>query len=1188
VQSTTDIAEALKAFGGDPQRAAPLASFLGFQPVLSPQDLLAGPLRGGLKWFFAQRTDYFGVKELYRVGSYHAGPSSVGLWVAVLSDWGLRSTDRDRPRRRIARAIVEQVQDARAMVILVPNELQRPHVKEAEFVLPRSAAAVSKGVDTGTAVSSVRALVDLESPNRFHRDLLRELALWPGASLLEVSQHWQKVFSVERVTTRFYQEYMRVRDRMAKALLAHNKGHSVVSKLTDEEAKAWATRQLGRMLFLWFLQEKRWLGGPGGQGYRDYLVRLWHKRHQAPVQEYYRGLLVPLFFEGMATGTPSQSVRELLSYTPYLNGGLFRKNRLEDAVDDGGEVSIPDEVFDPDTDEDPPRTVLGLLSRYRFTVRESTPDDQSVDPDPELLGRVFENLYQGDARHDTGTYYTPREIVHFMCRQALDGYLRDQTGVTQDTLDWLRKQAIEKEEGGQPLPRELEERLVSALELVRVCDPAVGSGAFLLGMMQEIILLRRGIEHSKREYIQDEEQLITDWKRHAIQYSLYGVDINPEAVEICQLRLWLSLVLDLPEPPADHPLPNLDFRIVAGDSLVDRVADITFKESWPVPGQLTMSLEAQRHITDLEREMARYRQEFDATHRDPARLRKLRDRIAAAQAEIIRLQLEEALASAEGEARRARTASAGRRAEARADLVRGILSELARRDFALVQKPFLWPVAFPDILQEGRSGSGFDIVLANPPYIRQERLDARDQESYRQAFPEVFAGTADILVFFYSRALQILRPGGWLAFITSNKYMRAAYGRDIRAYLAQAAEIHRILDFGDLPLFETNGRSVASYPAVLIGKKDGAQQGHNLRVADLTCPIRRRLAERGLNVNSENVRWVLEDLGGLLEEAEVPEYPQVLLRRDGWVLEDPALVRLFHRLMEQGTPLGELVKGRIYRGVLTGLNEAFVIDQDKRDELIAEDPRSAELIKPWLRGRDIKRWRAEWAGQYIIAIQNSGDADAVHPWSKARSEAEARRMFHESYAAVHDHLSWFEGALRKRQDQGRFWWELRACTYYADFDRPKVIFNRFINKPTFAYDERGFFHNDACYFIVAPSPAIAAIVNSKVGWWLLSHLCTPLQNGYLQVFVQFLEPLPVPSIDKGLEGRLTALVKVLTNAPANPEAEAELEDLVGDAYGLSASERSNISHWINQRALAYGPTSEIDDGGNYAETQDPN
>lgn len=1165
MQVTDEIVEAIKEFGGHPQKAAPLASFLGFQPINSPQDQLAGPLRGGLKWFFAQRSDRFGVKELYRVGSYDAKPGSVGLWIAVLSNWGSGSTDRDRARRRVARALIEQTPDARALALLVPNELERRR-NEAEFVLPRSAAAVGKASDSGTAVSSVRALVNLEQPNRFHRELLRDLSIQPGASMLDVSLHWQQVFSVERVTTRFYEEYSKVRDRMAEALLEHNKAHPVVSKLAVEVRRAWATRQMGRMLFLWFLQSKQWLGEPDGQGYPNYLVRLWDKRRQASVQEYYRDLLVPLFFEGMATDRPSQAVAELLGYTPYLNGGLFRTNRLEDEMNQAGEVSLPDEVFDPNIELYQPHTVLSLLSGYRFTTRESTPDDQSVDPDPELLGRVFENLYQGDERKKTGTYYTPREIVHFMCRQALDGYLRDQTGATQKILDWLREQVTEKEDDSHPLPTEVEERLVLALESVRVCDPAVGSGAFLLGMMQEIILLRRGIEYSKREYIPDEEQLVTDWKRHTIQYSLYGVDINPEAVEICQLRLWLSLVLDLLKPPQDAPLPNLDFRIVAGDSLVDRLADVVFRESWPAPGQLMMSLEAQRQVSNLERQITQWRQEFESTHKNPPRLRQLRNRIATAQAQIIHLHLEEALTRAHESALSAKNRVAKKRAQAHAALLGELIADLEKRDFALVQKPFLWPIAFPDILPEGQANCGFDIVLANPPYIKQEKLDATDQDSYQKAFPEVYTGTADILVFFYARALQILRAGGWLAFITSNKYMHTAYGSGLRAHLPAVLAVHRVLDFGDLPLFEANGKPVAAYPAVVVGRKGEIQDEHALRVADLTYPIRKELAQRGLKVNPENARWTLEDLGGLLDEAEVPNYPQVLLRKEGWILEDPALVRLFERLMNQGRPLGEFVDGRIYYGIKTGLNEAFVIDQAKRDELVAEDPRSAEIIKPWLRGRDIKRWRTEWAGLYLIAVQNSGDSTAKTPWRRARSEAEARRIFKEHYPAVHDHLSYFEndfinrrgkqqGGLRARQDQGHFWWELRACDYYPTFAIPKVIWPDITGIMRFAWDTTGLYLGNTAYIGVGPKWMVA-LLNSSILEFLARTVSTSIRGGYMRLIYSNVAPLPIVEPGKELAERLSAIASTET-----ADRDAQVNELVADAYDLQPNELKMVEDW---------------------------
>ena len=544
-----DVTEILAEFGGNPQRAEGLAAFLGFEPIPNPEDRLAGLLSGGLKQYLRGRDEQtYGVSELYRVGRRKAAPAEAGLWVGVLSEWGYRSTDRDRSRRRVTRALVEQVTDRRSLALLVPPP--GDDRREAELVFPRTQVGSSKG-----AVTSVRAHLDLDNPTRFHRDLLRGLRVPPGANLLDVSRAWQQEFSVERVTTRFYQEYAAVRDRIAEALLANNRDHPVVKSFTEEEARAWATRQMGRVLFLWFLQAKRWLGEPGGRGSVTYLRDLWHKRADAEDGEYYRGILVPMFFDAMATGSSSRNEPPHPGLcAPYLNGGLFRRNALEDRIHDAGEVTLPDEVFDPYSDEDDgsddeegrEKTLLGLLSRYRFTTRESTPDDQSVDPDPELLGRVFENLYQGDERKGTGTYYTPREIVHFMCREALDGYLRDATGVEQSTLNVLRQEAVGSRDEYERIPDIPADALVDALETVRVCDPAVGSGAFLLGALQEVVVLRRGILFSQRSYVEPHElyQMVSDWKRRIIENSLYGVDINPEAVEICRLRLWLSMVLD--------------------------------------------------------------------------------------------------------------------------------------------------------------------------------------------------------------------------------------------------------------------------------------------------------------------------------------------------------------------------------------------------------------------------------------------------------------------------------------------------------------------------------------------------------------------------------------------------------------------------------------------------------------------
>ena len=1149
-----DITTALLDFGGDPQNAGSFAALLGFKPVASPVDLLAsaGGATSLRDYFRARGDDFFGVHSLFRVGDYGAGAAFAGLYLAELQDWGERSGARDRARRRVARAVVEHTADARALIVLAPQAWERVIQSEIEIVLPRASDS-----DSSSALTTVRALVDTSAPSRFHRDRIRSLMLEPGLSIAEVADRWRLAFSVEEVTRKFYSDYADVRDRIAKELAHANPSHAAVKNLSEDECKAWATRQLGRVLFLWFLQAKRWLGYDGtGEGPETYLADLW-RACQSDGGGYYRDVLHPLFFEGMGK-RPSQrspEARDRLGQVPYLNGGLFRNNALEDRIEAVGVVDLDDDLFDPDPERRD--TALGLLGHYHFTTRESTPDDQSVDPDPELLGRVFENLYQGDARHDSGTYYTPRELVHFMCRQALHGWLSDRTGADLDLIELVRLEAVEPQDVGDDelIDAETARRLGDELDVVRICDPAVGSGAFLLGAMQEITQLRRGLALAAGTSDEEIERSVAAWKRRAIHWSLYGVDINPEAVDICHLRLWLSLVLDLQSPLNVEPLPNLDFRVVVGDSLIDRICGVALPDSLPLDDQ-QLPFDSSGRLDQQRRLIDRWKREFDAEHDNPARLRELRGNIARAVRRILTAYADIAI---ERERQRRQEDRDSRAARARITQLERARADLdAERGF---WKPFLWPVLFHEVFRD----SGFDLVLANPPYVRQERISADDQVVFKEAFSEVYAGTADLLVFFYARALQILREGGWLAFVTSNKYMRAAYGQGLREHLANSVVLTRIADLGDLPVFDSNGRTIAAYPAVLVGRRGRAAADHALEVVDLTWPVRRELAREDKPTSPATVRDSLTDLGTLLGASAVRDYPQLLLRQHDWILEDPALVRLFERLMAQGTPLGEFVAGRIYYGIKTGLNEAFVIDQATRDALVDSDPKSAEIIKPWLRGREIKRWSPEWSGLYLIRLQNSGDADANNPWAGATSEAEARKVFAASYPAIHDHVSSFEHRLRPRSDQGRYWWELRACAYYAELESPKMIWPDIAREVRFALDTRGSYVDTTCFAIPIESQWLLTVMNSELCEFLLCQISSTLRGGFLRPKRQYMVRLPIVNPPPEIERRLESIAH--TGIAGEAMDNDALNAMVFDLYGLSAGDIALISDLFHRRSL---------------------
>ena len=626
------------------------------------------------------------------------------------------------------------------------------------------------------------------------------------------------------------------------------------------------------------------------------------------------------------------------------------------------------------------------------------------------------------------------------------------------------------------------------------------------------------------------------------------------------------MVLDMDEPPpanSDWALPNLDFQIVAGDSLVDRVAGVTFKESWPTPKGLQLGMELQGKLQRLENNITQRRRQFEGTHRNPKRLRELRDLIARDQREVVRLHLVDALEKAEADletlnknGRPAKTAL--RKANSLIERIRSLLDNVESADFALVQRPFLWPIAFPEVLREGRpQGPGFDIVLANPPYVRMEKLDNEDELSYGEAFPEVSASRADILVYFYARALQILRSSGWLSFITSNKFMRAGYGAQTREHLPASLRIQRVIDFGDLPLFEANGKAIAAYPAVLVGSRSDDTTQHKLKVADLAGPVRKALSGDNLKVNPESVRGMLEDLEGLLAKSETDAFPQVLLRRDGWILDDPSLVRLFVRLMDQGTPLGESVKEHVYAGVKTGLNKAFVIDQAKRDELVEEDSHSADLIKPWLRGMDINRWKADWAGLYIIFASRGVDID--------------------QYPAIKEHLNWFRGDLEKRATASLHpWYELQQPQegIHHLFGHSKIVWPDITPEARFAYDATGSYVDITCFAVPTESAWMLAVMNSGLVEFLLCQVTSTLRGGYLRPKRQYTTRLPIVTPDAEARTELEALTNEILSLEDSPEQveaiEREIDAIVFHTYGLSAPERKLVLDWLGERREAMG------------------
>jgi type I restriction-modification system DNA methylase subunit len=896
----------------------------------------------------------------------------------------------------------------------------------------------------------------------------------------------EEAFNIEKVTKEFFEKYRELFFRVNEELDIITKNNSSIKD--DFQNKGVSTvdftkKLLGQIVFLYFLQKKGWFGvardGEWGSGSRHFLRELFDRKH-GQYKNFFNDILEPLFYEALRYDRSDDDdyYSKLNCRIPFLNGGLFDPIGGYDWVHQ--DVLLPNGLFSNATktkEGDTGNGILDIFDRYNFTVKEDEPLEKEVAVDPEMLGKVFENLLEVKDRKSKGTYYTPREIVHYMCQQSLIHYLCNTLPsaplpIIHDiemlihygedvTENEARVMDAGKETGRyyHKLPESIRQNadlIDKKLADIQVCDPAIGSGAFPVGMMAEIVRVRTVLS----AYLKDDHRTPYMFKRHCIQNSLYGVDIDQGAVEIAKLRLWLSLVVDEDDIKQIKPLPNLDYKIVCGNSL----------------GSVRRDVLNDHLFAELERLKGRF---FDETSPGQKKAEKAR--------------------------------------------IGELISKLTHND-----AHFDYAIFFSEVFDHG---GGFDIVIANPPYVRQEGIKEL-KPLLCQQFGKFYCGTADLYTYFYKRGLENLKPGGHLCFIAPNKFMRAAYGKNTRVLLTTDATPKTVIDFGDLPIFDAT-----TYPSILLLQKRRPAPNEKTIAATFT--------DRG-------------ELERIDETLALKRFamPISALKADGWTLEQPEVLALMEKLRAAGTPLGEYVKGRFYYDIKTGLNEAFVIDDETKDRLIAEDPKSAELIKPWLRGRDIKRWKAEWAGLYLITIPSS--ANKEWSWSDAKTENQALKKFQGTYPAVHQHLSRWEKNLRVRDDQGKYFGELRSCVYYREFEQPKIIIPAITNNVQYAIDYSRHLSNDKTSICVSECPEfMAALLNSELLWWLMQNQAATRSGGFYEFKPMYVTQLPIAPATPTQQAPIISLVQAILADPDSPDVprlEKQIDQLVYQLYNLTPDE----------------------------------
>lgn len=921
-------------------------------------------------------------------------------------------------------------------------------------------------------------------------DILQNTRTDPSLAEIETA------FSVEAVTKEFFKLYTGLFEEL----------HDALEKLTQKDATIreefenksistvdFAKKLMGQIVFLYFIQKKGWLGVERGQewgtGPRNFLGWL-AKGEYCQYRNFFNDVLEPLFYDTLAHDRGHEAWDDRFGCRiPFLNGGLFEPLGGYDW--EKTDILLPNSLF---TNTEPVEEgitgtgIFNVFDRYNFTVNEAEPLEKEVAIDPEMLGKVFESLIEENRRKGMGAYYTPREIVHYMCQESLIQYLDNAINIQSESIvlgkpvqenllgptepqQGTLKTAAYKERvprgeletfvhlGEQishyeavetdyrvKMPKSIEQqaRLIDEkLQAIRICDPAVGSGAFPIGMMMEIVRSRSTLT----PYFNDiHERTPYHFKRHAIQNCLYGVDIDAGAIEIAKLRAWLSLVVDEEDVHQIKPLPNLDYKMVVGNSLFG-------------VGRTLFNQELFQRLEDLK---PRYFDEIDTAIK------------ATLKTEID-------------------------------DLIHQLTGGNQVFDFEIY---------FSEVYHEK---SGFDIVIANPPYISHDQI-TEDKRVLKRQFKS-FSAFADIYCVFIERALMITRRAGLLCFVTSNSYLKAEYGSNLRTFLSATSTIRMLHTLEASQIFSEAIVNVA----ILLAEKIGSQ---------------------GLGTALVSIRpW---NTGSFREHVFSSSYqiPITHFNSSQWSLARQEVLAIKLKIESSGQTIKQL-GGKIRLGIATGFNKAFVIEQSTKEKLVAAQSSVADIIVPIIRGKDIQKYGALNPKVFLIAAKNG---------------VSIRR----DYGAIYNYFETFGEDFRQRGAQGQNWWNLRACAFYDDFDQGKIVWIELTDQARFTHCSAGIWCLNSSYFMLAPrgysENYLLSILNSRVIQFYLKLIAQTSGMGVPRWINLYVEQFPIPDAPSAKRKQLEAIVGTILaikkdNLDATTtELEREIDRLVYALYGLTEEE----------------------------------
>ncbi|MGL2787627.1 class I SAM-dependent DNA methyltransferase [Helicobacter pylori] len=1082
-------------------------------------------------------------------------------------------------------------------------------------------------------------------------DDFKELPLIYQVLSQEVLLKQKKTLDANTLNKDFYEELLYIlgleeQNEKGKTLIKPSHTQNSLSyalkeqykNLDDEEVMALLIAWNNRILFLRLLE--------------SLLISFKHFEKPFLTTENFKDFNDPntLFFEVLAKKNSDRSQdkeNKILDKIPYLNSSLFDQTPLELK---GHEIKLlknkklelyqnsvlkKHEEYQKQKDKD--WTLLEYLFEflrvYDFTttpkdIKDNQNNSESRLINPSVLGLVFEKLNG----YKEGSFYTPSFITSYMCKESIESIVLDKFNAI---YQWDCKD-LEALRGkiDRNFSNEKAKEYLQLLLTLRICDPAVGSGHFLVSALNEMVLIayklgliaslyrhelrlendeiiihtpknevfKYTIPHSENDPHHQIQKELFELKKSIIENCLFGVDINPNSCEITKLRLWIELLKysyyifeEGKNTNNLETLPNIDINIKCANSLISRFA---------LKDKALLKTEKNKN---LEYSIAQYK-ELVKIYKDPKILetltcpikdsnavrkyakerlyqelaqnpnkdfkKALNDRIEKIK-EAFKLTLEPPQKELKfkkflkehlelyGKSILEEANDNGLELEALA-LEKKMAHEGLFHDYTPYPKldktdkvvglehfnryvltsykdlqdeneryanALEWRFEFPEVLDDEGNFLGFDCIIGNPPYIRQEHIKDLKPLLQKQ-YQDFYNSSSDIYTYFFALAFNLLKEKGFSAFITSNKYARAKYGAKLRELLLKKTTIVSYMELNALKVFES---ATVDTSIIHFIKQPPLKES----VFNYYEPI-------------ENDKENLKNTPSLLMK-------QNALQTESFIFANATLLDLRDKIESIGTPLKDW-DIQINYGIKTGANEAFIITTEKREEILnacktqEERERTEKLIKPILRGKDIKRYSYEWAHLWVINTHN-GYTSAL--------KSKIPPIDIEKYPATKAHLDAHYDTIATRCDQGDTPYHLRNCAYLEDFEKEKIVWAEMTDEPRFIYDNKGFLTNQTCYFIARDDKYLFAILNSKVMYFFMRQMASNLGEGAFRWIKQFIERLPIPQItekNQELADKIIALVdKILALKEKDPKAntqklEKEIDALVYQLYHLTDEE----------------------------------